>query len=98
MVDGVIRISLFLLFIWGISLWPDIKRVYRYHGAEHKTVFAFENNDPLTVKNAQAYTTFHPRCGTSFLMTVMLIAMFIYMLVPAVTSGAALPRAWRCCR
>jgi uncharacterized protein YqhQ len=84
-VDGVIRISLFLLFIWGISLWPDIKRVYRYHGAEHKTVFAFENNDPLTVKNAQAYTTFHPRCGTSFLMTVMLIAMFIYMLVPAVT-------------
>jgi uncharacterized protein YqhQ len=84
-VDGLIRISLFLLFIWGISLWPDIKRVYRYHGAEHKTVFAFENNDPLTVKNAQAYTTFHPRCGTSFLMTVMLIAMFIYMLVPAVT-------------
>jgi uncharacterized protein YqhQ len=84
-VDGVIRISLFLLFIWGISLWPDIKRVYRYHGAEHKTVFAFENNDPLTIKNAQAYQTFHPRCGTSFLMTVMLIAMFVYMLVPAVT-------------
>lgn len=84
-VDGVIRISLFLLFIWGISLWSDIRRVYQYHGAEHKTVFAFENNDPLTVKNAQAYTTFHPRCGTSFLMTVMLIAMFIYMLVPAVT-------------
>jgi uncharacterized protein YqhQ len=84
-VDGIIRISLFLLFIWGISLWADIRRVYQYHGAEHKTVFAFENNDPLTVKNAQAYQTFHPRCGTSFLMTVMLIAMFIYMLVPAVT-------------
>jgi uncharacterized protein YqhQ len=84
-VDGFIRIGLFLLFIWGISLWPDIRRVYQYHGAEHKTVFAFENSDPLTVKNAQAYTTFHPRCGTSFLMTVMLIAMFIYMLVPAVT-------------
>jgi uncharacterized protein YqhQ len=87
-VDGVIRISLFLLFIWGISLWPDIKRVYRYHGAEHKTVFAFENNDPLTVENAQAYTTFHPRCGTSFLMTVMLIAMLFYMLVPATTFWA----------
>ena len=84
-VDGIIRISLFLLFIWGISLWPDIRRVYQYHGAEHKTVFTFENNDPLTLKNSQAYTTFHPRCGTSFLMTVMLIAMFIYMLVPAVT-------------
>jgi uncharacterized protein YqhQ len=84
-VDGVIRISLFLLFIWGISFWADIRRVYQYHGAEHKTVFAFEHQDPLTVKNAQKYVTWHPRCGTSFLMTVMLIAMFIYMLVPAVT-------------
>jgi uncharacterized protein YqhQ len=84
-VDGVIRISLFLLFIWGISLWADIRRVYQYHGAEHKTVFAFENSDSLTVPNAQKYVTWHPRCGTSFLMTVMLIAMFIYMLVPAVT-------------
>jgi len=87
-VDGVIRISLFLLFIWGISLMPDIRRVYQYHGAEHKTVFAFEASDPLTVKNAQAYTTFHPRCGTSFLMTVMLIAMFTYMLIPATTFWA----------
>ncbi len=87
-VDGVIRIGLFLLFIWGISLMSDIKRVYQYHGAEHKTVFAFEANDPLTVKNAQAYTTFHPRCGTSFLMTVMLIAMFTYMLIPATTFWA----------
>jgi len=87
-VDGVIRIGLFLLFIWGISLWADIRRVYQYHGAEHKTVFAFENNDPLTIKNAQVYQTFHPRCGTSFLMTVMLIAMFVYMLVPATTFWA----------
>ena len=87
-VDGVIRIALFLLFIWGISLWPDIRRVYQYHGAEHKTVFAFENNDPLTVPNAQTYSTFHPRCGTSFLMTVMLIAMLIYMLIPATTFWA----------
>lgn len=87
-VDGFIRIGLFLLFIWGISLWADIRRVYQYHGAEHKTVFAFEHNDPLTVKNAQSYTTFHPRCGTSFLMTVMLIAMFMYMLIPATTFWA----------
>ncbi len=87
-VDGVIRISLFLLFIWGISLWADIRRVYQYHGAEHKTVFAFENNDPLTVPNAQKYVTFHPRCGTSFLMTVMLIAMLFYMLIPATTFWA----------
>ena len=87
-VDGLIRIGLFLLFIWGISLWGDIKRVYQSHGAEHKTVFAFEANDPLTIKNAQSYTTFHPRCGTSFLMTVMLIAMVFYMLVPATTFWA----------
>ena len=87
-VDGVIRIALFLLFIWGISLMPDIRRVFQYHGAEHKTVFAFENNDPLTIRNAQAYQTFHPRCGTSFLMTVMLIAMLVYMLVPAQTFWA----------
>ena len=87
-VDGVIRIGLFLLFIWGISLWADIRRVYQYHGAEHKTVFAFENNDPLTIKNAQKYVTWHPRCGTSFLMTVMLIAMLFYMLIPATTFWA----------
>lgn len=83
MVDGIIRIALFLLFIWGVSLMPDIRRVYQYHGAEHKTVFAFESRDPLTVRNAQTFSTFHPRCGTSFLMTVMLISIVIYMLFPA---------------
>ena len=81
-VDGVIRIALFLLFIWGVSLMPDILRVYQYHGAEHKTVFAFESHDPLEPKNVQAYSTFHPRCGTSFLMTVMLISIVVYMLFP----------------
>ncbi len=82
-VDGVIRIGIFLLFIWGTSLWPDIRRVYMYHGAEHKTVFAFESHDPLTPKHVQAYSTYHPRCGTSFLMTVMLISIVVYMLFPA---------------
>ena len=81
-VDGVIRIGLFLAFIWGTSLWPDIRRVYQYHGAEHKTVFAFESHDPLTPPNVQAYSTYHPRCGTSFLMTVMLICIAVYMLFP----------------
>ena len=87
-VDGVVRIALFLLFIWGISRMADIRRVFQYHGAEHKTVFAFENNDPLSVPNAQKYVTWHPRCGTSFLMTVMLIAMVVYMLIPATTFWA----------
>jgi uncharacterized protein YqhQ len=88
LVDGVIRLGLFLLFIWGVSLWKDIRRVYEYHGAEHKTVFAFENGDPLTTGEVQKYPTFHPRCGTSFLMTVMLISIGFYMLVPFTTFWA----------
>jgi uncharacterized protein YqhQ len=88
LVDGAVRLILFLLFIWGVSLFPDIRRVYQYHGAEHKTVFAFENGDPLTTAAVQKYSTFHPRCGTSFLMTVMLISIGFYMLVPFTTFWA----------
>jgi uncharacterized protein YqhQ len=88
LVDGVIRLALFLFFIWGVSLWQDIRRVYQYHGAEHKTVFAFESREPLTIENAQRYVTFHPRCGTSFLMTVMLISIVVYALVPVTTFWA----------
>jgi uncharacterized protein YqhQ len=76
------------LFIWGVSLWKDIRRVYEYHGAEHKTVFAFENGDPLNTASVQKYSTYHPRCGTSFLMTVMLISIGFYMLVPFTTFWA----------
>ncbi|MBZ5507707.1 MAG: DUF1385 domain-containing protein [Acidobacteriia bacterium] len=82
LVDGLIRIALFLLFIWGISLWDDIKRVYRYHGAEHKTVFAFEDHGMPSIAAAQKYSTYHPRCGTSFLMTIMLISIFVYAPFP----------------
>ena len=88
LIDGGIRLLLFLLFIWGVSLWKDIRRVYEYHGAEHKTVFAFENGDPLTTAAVQKYSTFHPRCGTSFLMTVMLISIGFYMLIPYTTFWA----------
>lgn len=88
LVDGLIRLALFLLFIWGTSLMKDIRRVYQYHGAEHKTVFAFENGDPLDTRAVQKYPTFHPRCGTSFLMTVMILSIFIYMLVPVTTFWA----------
>ena len=88
LIDGAIRLGLFLLFIWGVSLWKDIRRVYEYHGAEHKTVFAFENADPLTIPAVQKYSTFHPRCGTSFLMTVMLISIGFYMLIPFTTFWA----------
>jgi len=88
LIDGAVRLILFLLFIWGVSLFADIRRVYQYHGAEHKTVFAFENGDPLSTAAVQKYSTFHPRCGTSFLMTVMLISIGFYMLVPFTTFWA----------
>lgn len=88
LVDGIIRLTLFLLFIWGTSLWKDIRRVYQYHGAEHKTVFAFENGDPLETAVVQRYSTYHPRCGTSFLMTVMIISILVYMLFPVTTFWA----------
>ena len=83
LVDGAIRIALFLLFIWAVSLMRDIHRVFEYHGAEHKTVYAFENGDPLDTAAVQKYSTYHPRCGTSFLMTVMIISIVVYTLVPA---------------
>ena len=88
LVDGLIRIAMFLLFVWGVSLWKDIRRVYEYHGAEHKTVFAFENGDPLETAAVQKYSTYHPRCGTSFLMTVMIISMVVYMAIPVHTFWA----------
>lgn len=88
LMDGLIRLVLFLLFIWATSLMKDLRRVYEYHGAEHKTVFAFENGDPLSTGAVQKYPTFHPRCGTSFLMTVMIISIFVYMIFPVHTFWA----------
>jgi uncharacterized protein YqhQ len=82
LVDGAIRILLFLLFVWGLSLFADIKRIYHYHGAEHKTVFAFEDHGMPSVGDAQKYSTYHPRCGTSFLMTIMLICILAYTAFP----------------
>ena len=88
LVDGIIRILLFLFFIWAVSLLRDIRRVYEYHGAEHKTVYAFENGDPLETAAVQKYSTYHPRCGTSFLMTVMLISILFYIAIPVTTFWA----------
>jgi uncharacterized protein YqhQ len=82
LVDGAIRIALFLLFVWGLSLFEDIKRIYHYHGAEHKTVFAYEDHGMPSIADAQKYSTYHPRCGTSFLMTIMLICIFVYAAIP----------------
>jgi uncharacterized protein YqhQ len=82
MVDGGIRMAIFLGFLYMISRWKDIRRVFEYHGAEHKVVFNFESGKPVTVPNAQTFTTLHPRCGTSFLLVVMVLSTVIYTLVP----------------
>jgi uncharacterized protein YqhQ len=81
LVDGIIKVAVFLLYIVGISLMPDIRRVFMYHGAEHKSIFAFEAGEELTVKNARKYSTLHPRCGTSFIIAVLLISIFIFAAV-----------------
>ena len=82
LVDGVIRIVLFLAFLGLVSRMKDIRRVFEYHGAEHKVVFNFESGQPVTVENAQKFVTWHPRCGTSFLLVVMVISMIVYSLLP----------------
>jgi len=81
-VDGIIRMAIFLCFLFVMSRSKEIRRVFEYHGAEHKVVFNFESGKPVTVENAQAFTTFHPRCGTSFLLVVMVISMLVYTLIP----------------
>ena len=82
MTDGVIRMAIFLAFLYLLSRMKDIRRVFEYHGAEHKVVFNFESHKPVTIENAQKFVTFHPRCGTSFLLVVMVISMIVYALVP----------------
>jgi uncharacterized protein YqhQ len=81
-VDGVIRLLLFLGFLWLISQWKDIQRVFEYHGAEHKVVWAYEKTGRFDLATARDCTRFHPRCGTSFLLVVMVIAMVFYMCLP----------------
>jgi uncharacterized protein YqhQ len=78
LVSGGIRIVFFLLYVWGISLMKDVKRLFQYHGAEHKSIFAFEDKVFLSPDNVQKYTTFHPRCGTSFIVIVMLISLVFF--------------------
>ena len=82
LVDGVIRVVVFLLYIWGISRMSDIQRVFQYHGAEHKSIFAYEAGEELTVENVRRYSRLHPRCGTSFLLIVMLVSIAVFSLIP----------------
>jgi uncharacterized protein YqhQ len=88
--DGLIRMAIFLVFLYGLSRLKDIYRVFEYHGAEHKVVFNFESGKPVNVPNAQSFTTFHPRCGTSFLLMVMIVSMVVYTLIPFTGFGMRL--------
>jgi len=81
LVDGVLRMTFFLIMIFTFSLLKDIRRVFEYHGAEHKTVFTWEAGLPLTVENARVQPRQHPRCGTSFLMVVMLVSIVLFSIV-----------------
>lgn len=76
--EGVLRMAIFLAYIAAISSMRDIQRVFQYHGAEHKTIYTYEAGLPLKVENVRPFSTLHPRCGTNFLMIVMLISMFIF--------------------
>lgn len=82
LVDGIVKISIFLGYIVAISFLPDIKRVFGYHGAEHQSIWAYEKDKPLTVPAAQEESRFHPRCGTSFILLVFLLSVVVYTAVP----------------
>jgi uncharacterized protein YqhQ len=82
LLDGIFRIMIFFLYVFLIGLWKDMKRIYQYHGAEHKVIYAFEAGEELSVENAKKYRPYHPRCGTSFLLIVMIISIMTFMLIP----------------
>lgn len=77
-IEGIIRVGLFVIYVYFIAKLNDIKRVFMYHGAEHKTIHCYEHLEELTVENARKYSTLHPRCGTSFMINVMIISIFVF--------------------
>ena len=81
-IEGLTKIGLFVGYIFSISLMADVKRLFQYHGAEHKTVNCYESGKELTIENAQKFTTIHPRCGTSFIILVLFISILVYAFIP----------------
>lgn len=82
LVDGIVRVSIFLLYIFGIGLWKDMRRVFEYHGAEHKVIHAYEAGKGLDAGSAAQFSPHHPRCGTSFLLIVMVISILVFSVIP----------------
>ncbi len=90
--EGIIKIVIFIIYMYAVSRMPDIKRVFMYHGAEHKTIFCYENNLPLTVENVRKQGRFHPRCGTSFMFVMMIISIFVSTALIVVFPGLSASR------
>ena len=88
-IDGALRIFLIVAYIWLVGRNPEIQRVFQYHGAEHKTIHAYENGDPLDIPSIQRYSPRHPRCGTSFIIIVAMVAFVVFLLL------AGLPFIWQ---
>jgi len=86
MTEGILRLSIFIVYILLVTLIPDIKRTFQYHGAEHMSVFCYEAEKELTVENVKQYSRFHPRCGTSFMIVMMLIGIIISTFIPDFTN------------
>ena len=85
LLEGAVRIVIFLVYIFGISQVKDVQRVFQYHGAEHKTIYTYESEQPLTAGNARGMSRLHPRCGTSFLLLVVVVSILLYSLLPPLT-------------
>ena len=81
-IDGLLKTTFFILYIFVLSLFPSFKRIFEYHGAEHQSVFTYEASLPLTVANARKQSRFHPRCGTSFILIVFVLSILVYTLIP----------------
>lgn len=81
LIEGAVKLIIFFVYLWSVSFMDDIKRVFEYHGAEHKTIAAYEAGEELTSENAQKYTRLHPRCGTSFLLIVMVVSILMFSVV-----------------
>lgn len=77
--DGLVRLAIFFAYLGALNLWKDMRRVFEYHGAEHKSIHAFEHGENLLVENVKKYTTRHPRCGTSFLLIVMVVSIVVFI-------------------
>jgi uncharacterized protein YqhQ len=82
LVDGMIRLMIFLAYLWAISFFKEVRRIFEYHGAEHKSIFAFESGELLVADRVRDFSYLHPRCGTSFLLIVMVVSILVFALIP----------------